>query len=44
MRSKTQMTAHVGENMEKEEHSPITGGIANGYNYSINKSGDSSEN
>jgi len=27
------MTAHVGENMEKEEHSFTAGGIANWYNH-----------
>jgi hypothetical protein len=36
--------AHVGENVEREEHSSIAGGIANLYNHSGNKSGGSSEN
>ena len=36
--------AHVGEDMEKEEHSSIAGGIANWYNHSGNQSGGSSEN
>jgi hypothetical protein len=31
------VTAHVGENAEKEEHSSIVGGIANWYNLSGNK-------
>jgi len=29
LRSKTQVTADVGEDVEKEEHSSIAGGIAN---------------
>ena len=36
--------AHVGEDVEKVEHSSIAGGIANWYNYSGNQSGGSSEN
>ena len=43
LRSKTQMTMHVGENVEKE-HSSIAGGIANWYDHSGNQSGGSSEN
>jgi hypothetical protein len=35
--------AHVGKDVEKEEHSSIAGGIARWYN-SGNQSGDSSEN
>jgi hypothetical protein len=38
------VTAHVGEHVEKEEHSSIAGGIANWYNYSGNQSEVSSEN
>jgi hypothetical protein len=38
------VTAHVGEDMEKEEYSSIASGIANWHNYSGNQSGDSSEN
>jgi hypothetical protein len=34
----------LGEDMEKEEHSSIAGGIASWYNYSRNQSGSSSEN
>jgi hypothetical protein len=44
LRSKPQVTALVGENVEKEEHSSIAGGIANWYNHSGNQSGVSSEN
>jgi hypothetical protein len=35
------MTADAGEDVEKEEHSSIVGGIAN---HSGNQPGDSSEN
>jgi hypothetical protein len=38
------VTTHVGEDVEKEEHSSIAGGIARWYNYSGNKSGGSSDN
>jgi hypothetical protein len=38
------VTTHVGEDVEKEEHSSIAGGIANWYNHSGNQSGGSSEN
>jgi hypothetical protein len=31
LRSKPQVTTHVGEDVEKEEHSSIAGGIANWY-------------
>jgi hypothetical protein len=41
---KTQMTADIGEDVEKEEHSSTVGGIASWYNYSGNQSGSSSEN
>ena len=43
LRSKTQLTAEAGEDMEKKEHSSIFGGIASWYNNSINQSGGSSE-
>jgi len=36
--------ADAGENVEKEEHSSIVGGIASWYNHCGNKSGCSSEN
>jgi hypothetical protein len=35
---------HVGEDVEKEEHFSVAGGIANWYNHSRNHSGGSSEN
>jgi hypothetical protein len=38
------VTADVGEDVEKEEHSSIVGGIASLYNHSGNQSGGSSEN
>jgi hypothetical protein len=38
------VSAHVGKDMEKEEHFSIAGGIVNWYNYSENQSGGSSEN
>jgi hypothetical protein len=41
---KIQVTTDAGEDVEKEEHSSITGGIASLYNHSGSKSGDSSEN
>jgi hypothetical protein len=37
------VTADVGKDVEKEEHSSISGGIANWYNHSGNHSGGSSE-
>jgi hypothetical protein len=43
-RIKPQVTEHVGEDVEKEEHSSTAGGIANWYNHSRNQSGGSSEN
>jgi hypothetical protein len=43
LRSKIQVTADAGEDVEKEEHSSI-GGIASLYNHSGNQSGSSSEN
>jgi hypothetical protein len=42
--SKIQVTADAGEDVEKEEHSSIVGGIADLYNHSGNQSGGSSEN
>jgi hypothetical protein len=41
---KNQVTADAGEDVEKEEHSSIVGGIASLYNHSGNQSGGSSEN
>jgi hypothetical protein len=38
------VTTHVVDDVEKEEHSSIVGGIANRYNFSGNQSGASSEN
>jgi hypothetical protein len=38
------MTVDVREDVEKEEHSSITGGIASWYNFSGNQFGSSSEN
>jgi hypothetical protein len=43
-KSKTQVTADAGEDVEKEEHSSIAGGIASLYNHSGNRSEGSSEN
>jgi hypothetical protein len=37
-------TADAGEDVEKEEHSSIAGGIASLYNHSGSRSGGSSEN
>jgi hypothetical protein len=41
---KTQVTADAGEDVEKEEHSPIVGWISSWYKHSGNQSGGSSEN
>jgi len=41
---KNQVTADAVEDVEKEEHSSIVGGIANWYNHSGNQSGGSSKN
>jgi hypothetical protein len=41
--SKTQVTADGGEDVEKEEHSFIAGGIASWYNESGNQFGSSLE-
>jgi hypothetical protein len=38
------MTAVVGEDVKKEEHSSVVGGIASLFNQSENCSGSSSEN
>jgi hypothetical protein len=38
------VTADVGEDVKKEEHSSIAGEIASFYNHSKNQSGGSSEN
>jgi hypothetical protein len=35
-KKKTQLTADASEDVEKEEHSSIAGGIANCYNHSGN--------
>jgi hypothetical protein len=43
-RSKIQVTADVGEDVEKEGHSSIVGGIASLHNHSGNQSGGSLEN
>jgi hypothetical protein len=42
--SKIQVTADAGEDVDKEEHSSIAGGIASLYNHSGSQSGSSSEN
>ena len=39
---KAQVTADAGEDVEKEEHSSIVGGIESLYNHSGNQSGGSS--
>jgi hypothetical protein len=44
LRSKTQVTVDAGEDVEKEEHSYIDGGIVSWYNHSGNQFGGSSEN
>jgi hypothetical protein len=38
------VTADAGEDVDKEEHSSIAGGIASCYNHSGNQFGGSSEN
>jgi hypothetical protein len=43
LRSKTQVIAHASEDVEKEEHSFIAGGIVNLYNHSGNQPGCSYE-
>ena len=44
LKSKTQVTADAGKNVEKDEHSSIDGEIAGWYNQSGNQSDGSSEN
>jgi hypothetical protein len=44
LRSKIQVTADAGKDVEREEHSSIAGRIASLYNYSGSPSGGSSEN
>jgi hypothetical protein len=44
LRSKIQVTADAGVDVEKEEHASIVGGIASLYNCCVNQSGSSSEN
>jgi hypothetical protein len=44
LRSKIQVAADAGEDVKKEEHFSIDGGIASLYNHSGNQSGGSSEN
>jgi hypothetical protein len=44
LKSKTQVTADAGEDVEKEEHSSIAGGIASWYNHSENQFGGSLKN
>ena len=41
---KTQETAGIDKDVEKQEHSSTAGGIASWYNHSGNQSGGSSEN
>jgi hypothetical protein len=43
LRSKTQVTADAGEDVKKEDHSSIAGGIASLDNHCGNQSGNSSE-
>ena len=44
LKSKSQVTADAGKDVEKEEHSSIAGGIASWHNNSGNQFGGSSEN
>jgi hypothetical protein len=44
LRSKTQVTADAGKDVEKEEHFSIAGWIASWYNHSGNQFGGFSEN
>ena len=44
LRSKIQVTADAGKDVEKEQYSSIVGGIASWYNYSENQFGGCSEN
>jgi hypothetical protein len=43
LRSKTQLTAYVGKDKKKEEHSSVADGIANWYNNSGKKTGGCSK-
>jgi hypothetical protein len=43
LRSKTQVIADAGKDVEKEEHSSIASGIASWYSHSANQFGNSSE-
>jgi hypothetical protein len=38
------VTADAGEDMEREEHSSIVGGVTSWYNHSVNQFGSYSEN
>ena len=44
LRSKTQVTAHAGKDVEQGEHSSIAGGSTNLYNHFENQFGGFSEN
>jgi hypothetical protein len=44
LRSKIQVTADAGEDVEKEEHFSFAGGIASWYNHFRNQIGGSLEN
>jgi hypothetical protein len=44
LRSNTQGTAHTSEDVDREKHSSIGGGIASWYNYFGNQFSGSSEN
>jgi hypothetical protein len=44
LKSKSQVTADAGKDVEKEEHFSIAGGIASWHNKSGNQFGGSSEN
>ena len=44
LRSKTQETAHAGEDVEQGKHSSIAGGSANVYNHVGNQFGNFTEN
>jgi hypothetical protein len=44
LKSKIQVTADAGEDVEKEEHFSTAGGITSWYNHSGNQFGSSSEN
>jgi len=44
LKLKTQVTTDIGEDVEKEEHSSIAGGIASWYNHSGNQSANNNIN